>query len=203
MVLKVLNTNKNGKKKKKKKNSNGFLSITDEAWMCLGLKDPMQRLTWGRPPTGLSLKGCAGELCCEFQLQLVIQGKFISDALKQLAFPKYLVEKKGQSPHFLGTVQNTPGPTPCLWRAFRMSSGRSVEFIHSWVCRCHSRDVLAGQSKELFVSSKLAACCLSRELPFLSVEFSTLPACWLEPICCLKPWPGGGSGGGGRSKNFE
>ena len=159
----------------------------------------------GRTPTGLSLKGCAGELCCEFQLQLVVQGKCISDALKQLAFPKYLVEKKkkGQSPHFLGTVQNTPGPTPCLWRAFRMSSGRSVEFIHSWVCRCHSRDVLAGQSKELFVSSKVDACCLSRELPFLSVEFSTLPACWLEPICCLKPWPGGGSGGGGRSKNFE
>lgn len=140
----------------------------------------------------------------EFQLQLVIQGKCISDALKRLSFLKYLVGKKnGKSAHFLGTVRNTPGPTPCLCRAFRMSSWRSVALIHSWVCRCHSRDVLAGHSNELFVSSRLDACCLSRELPFLSVEFSMLPACWLEPICCLKPWPGGGSGGGGRSKNFE
>ena len=55
---------------------------------------PYAEVNLGRTPTGLSLKGCAGELCCEFQLQLVVQGKCISDALKQLAFPKYLVEKK-------------------------------------------------------------------------------------------------------------
>lgn len=39
----------------------------------------------------------------EFQLQLVIQSKRISDALKQLAFPRYLVEKKNVKVHtFLG-----------------------------------------------------------------------------------------------------
>ena len=33
----------------KKKKSNVFLSITDEAQMSLGLKDPTQRLTWEGP----------------------------------------------------------------------------------------------------------------------------------------------------------
>jgi len=95
---------------------------------------------------------------------------------------------------------HTPDPKACLCWAFLKSSWRSVELIHSWVCRCHSSDVLACRSRELFVSSMFGgACCLSRELPFLSAE----PPRWPGTICCLKPWPGGGSGGGGRSKKCE
>lgn len=91
---------------------------------------------------------------------------------------------------------HTPDPKAGLCWAFLKSSWRSVGLIHSWACRCHSRDVLAGRSRELFVSS---ACCLSRELPFLSAE----PPRWPGTMGCLKPWPGGGSGGGGRSKKRE
>ena len=173
----------------KKKKSNVFLSITDEAQMSLGLKDPTQRLTWEGPLRDSALRDAQVSFAVNSNFNQWFKANAFQMPLNNWHFQNtwQKKKKKGQSPHFLGTVQNTPGPTPCLWRAFRMSSGRSVEFIHSWVCRCHSRDVLAGQSKELFVSSKVDACCLSRELPFLSVEFSTLPACWLEPICCLKP----------------
>lgn len=77
---------------------------------------------------------------------------------------------------------HTPDPKACLCWAFLKSSWRSVELIHSWACRCHSSDVLAGRSRELFVSSTLV-CCLSRELPFLSAE----PPRWPGTTGCLKP----------------